>query len=190
MSNKGMSKAEVEALLVRNAGELNRLQAEITAATQTSFEKSKEAGAILREVKKHVPFGKWEDWLEENCPNIAKETARLYMRVADEKNATRLEEAAAQNGNAVADLSLRGVAKILSRPRGPRPAKPNNNAAASPGLTELLKSTGVDEIMKGLHQADKSDAVAAQYGETLEDKISAAPFDTVTLASAEGQRGG
>jgi hypothetical protein len=185
MSAKGMPKAELAETLARNASEINRLHAEITAAAQTSLEKSIEAGLILIAIKKGklVAHGDWATWLDKNCPDVGATTARLYMRVADDKNRAKLEAAAAENGNGVADLSLRGAAKILSKPRGPRAAPKVTPAitigASSPDLKDLLQSTSPNEIRTALKQADK---LAELITTPLQGQLSALPIDDVADA--------
>jgi hypothetical protein len=117
---------------------------------------------MLIEVKKEVKHGEWEPWLCKNCPDISDRTARMYMRFAKPENAKKLEAAAEENGNAVADLSVRGAAKLLSTPRtgngggGNGGGKGNGKAvaqAASPDLKDLLQNVSPDELIKALHEA-------------------------------------
>src|SRR5262245_16846546 len=86
--------------LAKNARIINEAHKEVVAAQQTSLQHAITAGTTLRACKDAIPHGEWTEWLEKNCPDISEETARLYMRLADPKNADRLEEAAEQNGNA------------------------------------------------------------------------------------------
>ncbi|NJL56480.1 DUF3102 domain-containing protein [bacterium] len=67
----------------------------------------KQAGEKLIQIKSSLPHGEWGDWLAEYCPDISERTARNYMRLAE--NWQQLE----QNGNAVADLSLRKALDLL-----------------------------------------------------------------------------
>jgi Protein of unknown function (DUF3102) len=101
--------------LTKNASLINAAHREVVRANKTSIEKAIEAGTILKACKDSMDHGEWSKWLYDNCRDISDETARLYMRLADPKNATKLEEAAKQNGNAVADLSVRGAAKLLRK---------------------------------------------------------------------------
>jgi Protein of unknown function (DUF3102) len=99
--------------LSKNAQLINAAHRQVVQANKTSIEKAIEAGEILRACKKSVGHGAWSKWLHDNCREISEETARLYMRLADPENAPKLEEAAKQNGNGVADLSVRGAAQVL-----------------------------------------------------------------------------
>jgi hypothetical protein len=40
---------------------------------------------LAKENLKAERGGKWSDWLKTNCPDIANETANLYMRLAEHK---------------------------------------------------------------------------------------------------------
>ncbi|NJO20623.1 MAG: DUF3102 domain-containing protein [Spirulinaceae cyanobacterium RM2_2_10] len=67
----------------------------------------KQAGEKLIQVKASLLHGEWGDWLAEHCPDISERTARNYMRLAE--NWQQIE----QNGNGVADLSLRKALDLL-----------------------------------------------------------------------------
>src|SRR5438128_1127159 len=103
-------KKKTEADLLKLAREINRSHAKAVEATQTSIQYAIECGEMLIDVRDNCPYGKWEPWIAEHCPDISKETARLYMRLAKKENRAKLEKAAAETGNAVTDLSIRGAA--------------------------------------------------------------------------------
>jgi hypothetical protein len=101
--------------LAKLARQINVEYAAIIEHTQTSLQRAMAAGAMLKEAKDKVGHGAWEKWLQDNCPEISKETASLYMRL--DKNTSTLEAAAEANQQRVTDLSIRGAAKILAKPR-------------------------------------------------------------------------
>jgi len=103
--------------LTKNASLINAAHRAVVRANKTSIEKAIEAGTILKACKDSVGHGAWSKWLYDNCRDISDETARLYMRLADPENSDKLEAAAKQNGNAVADLSVRGAAEMLAKPQ-------------------------------------------------------------------------
>jgi hypothetical protein len=154
--------------LSKNASLINAAHRAVVQANKTSIEKAIEAGTILRACKDSVGHGAWSKWLYDNCRDISDETARLYMRLADPENSDRLEAAAKQNGNAVADLSVRGAAKMLAKPQTPeqkaaraaaRAAKKEEADAAffrqiGSNVTELLKALAPDEVFKALKDAE------------------------------------
>jgi hypothetical protein len=138
--------------LAHNAGLINAAHHDVVEANKTSISRAIEAGTMLRACKETVGHGGWMKWLAENCPDISEETARLYMRLADPKNVWKLEREAEQNGNAVADLSIRGAAKAIRPPqtaeqkaaraaRAARAAQP-----ASPDLGAMLENSAPDEL--------------------------------------------
>src|SRR5262245_28525769 len=154
--------------LSKNASLINAAHRAIVQANKTSIEKAIEAGTMLKACKDSVGHGAWSKWLYDNCRDISDETARLYMRLADEKNAPKLEEAAKQNGNAVADLSVRGAAKVLAKPQTPeQKAKRAAKIAAKKAeaeaaffrqigsnVAELIKALAPDEVLKALKDAE------------------------------------
>jgi hypothetical protein len=166
-----MSAGKSTGELIKTASEINRLHRLVTEAAQTSLQYSIEIGTMLIDVKKDVKHGDWEEWLAKHCPEISERTARMYMRLAKPENAEKLEAAANENGNAVADLSVRSAAKLLSKPRPPKPsggdtqAKPSGKRkSTSPDLKDLLKNVGPDELGTAL-------ALAAWDNEQIQDLI-------------------
>lgn len=147
--------------LAKNARIINEAHKEIVAAERTSLQHAITAGSTLRACKDSVEHGEWGEWLDKNCPDISEETARLYMRLADPKNADRLEAAAEQNGSAVADLSVRGAAKVLAKKqteeqKAARAAKKKISKVnvAKADVTEQLKALAPDEVLKALKDAE------------------------------------
>jgi hypothetical protein len=142
--------------------EINRLHGLITEATQSSLQYSIEIGTMLLDVKKEVKHGEWEAWLTKHCPDIAVTTAQLYMRLAKPENAAKLEAAAEANAQRVVDLSVRGAAKLLAKPKEPGPPKPPKPPKPTVGkvgkggsvdLTSLLQNVGADELTTALLDA-------------------------------------
>jgi len=154
--------------LSKNASLINAAHRAVVQANKTSIEKAIEAGTILKACKDSVGHGAWGKWLYDNCRDISDETARLYMRLADPDNAEKLEAAAKQNGNAVADLSVRGAAKVLAKSQTPEQkaaraaTKATKKAEAEAAflskigsnVAELLKALAPDEVLKALKDAE------------------------------------
>jgi Protein of unknown function (DUF3102) len=148
--------------LSKNAQLIIAAHRQVVQANKTSIEKALEAGEILRACKKSVGHGAWSKWLHDNCREISEETARLYMRLADPENASKLEEAAKQNGNAVADLSVRGAAKLIraepteeqeaareTRKADKERAKAVDDAARAAALIpKQLRRMDVDDVLR------------------------------------------
>jgi len=148
--------------LAKNARIINEAHKEVVAAQQTSLQHAITAGTTLRACKDAIEHGEWTEWLDKNCPDISEETARLYMRLADPKNSDTLEKAAEENGNTVADLSVRGAAKLLSKPQTPeqkakrdaaRLAKVRRAKAAFDDLAKQLEAVAPDELYMALSDA-------------------------------------
>ena len=132
--------------------QINAAHDAVVESGKSSLTNAIRAGELLVSAKECVEHGEWTQWLADNCPDISEETARLYMRLA--KNENKIEDAAEQNGNAVADLSVRGAAKLISKKREGGSATVKKNGGASPDLPTLLKNVGPDEVATAIKQAD------------------------------------
>ncbi|MGB6286343.1 MAG: DUF3102 domain-containing protein [Xanthobacteraceae bacterium] len=141
------------------ATEINRAYQQIIDGEKKSIEYATEIGEMLIAAKKqHGEHGKWLAWLKAECPQIAETTAALYMRIA--KNGDVLAAAVEANGQRVADLTIRGAAKLLAKPKNPnappRQRKVDEEPAphgVSSDLPTLLESVDVDELVTALQQA-------------------------------------
>lgn len=91
------------------------------------------AGELLPSAKAAVGHGNWESWLAANCPNISPRTARLYMDLAEHDE--EIEKAAEENGNTVADLSIRGARKLITKKRPEEPNPPTKGEGDPPAST-------------------------------------------------------
>jgi Protein of unknown function (DUF3102) len=85
--------------LANSAKEINRLYAliksadeEITDTTKSILTYRIEIGEMLNGVKDtdYGKHGKWQNWLQDNCPTIPLSTANLCMRLAN--NQDKLKE--------------------------------------------------------------------------------------------------
>jgi hypothetical protein len=97
------------------AVQINDAYAKSVEAYSAALAHAIDCGEMLRAAKKLVGHGGWLAWLKVHCPEIPERTATLYMKLA--KNAPKLEEAAKENGNTVADLSIRGAIRVLTEPK-------------------------------------------------------------------------
>lgn len=62
---------------------------QIGASVAASIEHAIRAGLLLLEAKSRLPFGDWQDWLALNTPGVTMEYARIYMRVARNRELVR-----------------------------------------------------------------------------------------------------
>jgi hypothetical protein len=172
--------------LTKNAQLINAAHKVVVSANKTSIEKAIEAGEMLKACKDSVSHGEWSKWLYDNCRDISDETARLYMRLADPKNAQKLEEAAKQNGNAVADLSVRGAAQVIrAKPTAEQEAareatkKANEQAKAAEEAARVaalipkqLRGMSVDNVvslLKATFDLDYLDTLSEALQKHLKD---------------------
>jgi Holliday junction resolvase RusA-like endonuclease len=90
-----------------------RIKAEHEAAAlamRRGVEHAMAAGNLLIEAKAQLKHGQWLPWLEVHCA-MSERTAQLYMRLAQ-----RRPELEASNPQGLADLTLEGASRLLSKP--------------------------------------------------------------------------
>jgi Protein of unknown function (DUF3102) len=94
---------------------INDAHQAVVTSSQSGLEHAIECGEMLKTAKDKVGHGGWENWLADNCPDIAPRTASRYMLLA--KKGDELEKAAEQNGHALADLSVTAANRLLQKPK-------------------------------------------------------------------------
>ena len=121
---------------------------------------------LAKENLKAERGGNWSDWLGINCPEIAQETASLYMRLAEHK---------AKVGKA---KSIREARELLpkSKRRGKPPEpKPeiSNGVTNSTDPAVVLQATDADEIIANIQDdSDKLEEIAkASIVKLTPDKV-------------------
>jgi hypothetical protein len=129
--------------------QINAAHDAVVGSGREGLQNAIRAGELLSSVKQGTEHGDWETWLSANCPDISPRTARLYMRLAN--NDDKLTAKAEQNGNTVADLSVRGAMKLLSEPlteeaKAARQRKQEANKRQK--LQDNLGALAPEEIMK------------------------------------------
>src|SRR5437868_8988009 len=130
MTTPAISKPKPTTQTIR---QINAAHDAVINAARDALQNAFRAGELLSSVKDGQDHGDWETWLSNNCPNISLRTARLYMSLS--KKEDELMAAADQNGNTVADLSVREAQKLLAKPLTPeqkakREAKAKEKEAA------------------------------------------------------------
>jgi hypothetical protein len=152
---------------------------EVVKAESTALPHAIKCGEFLNLAKGTVKAanGKWSDWLGVNCPEIAQETASLYMRLAEHK---------AKVGKA---KSIREARELLpkSKPRGGGNRKSNqqdpeisNAVTNSTDPALVLQTAAADEIIANIQEDDeKMEEVArGSIVKLAPDKV----FDALTRA--------
>jgi Protein of unknown function (DUF3102) len=170
--------------------QINAAHDAVVNAARDALQNAIRAGELLAAVKDGQDHGDWETWLSNSCPNISARTARLYMLLS--RNEDKLTAAAEQNGNTVADLSVREAQKLLAKPQTEEQkaaraaalakkkaeAAKTNKSAGSPDLKDLMQNSGADEI-RALRDADKLDEFEPTLiGQMTPDKV----YDALTKA--------
>jgi len=113
-----MTKAVIN--LAAIAEGINAKQIEAEAAHRSALERTMEAGKLLIEAKKQLPYGQWLPWIEEHC-QVSAEMAGKWMKLAREW--PRLQEAYPEW---VPESGVKDALRLLAKPR----KKPQTDAAA------------------------------------------------------------
>jgi len=71
---------------------INAEYREVVKAERSALPHAIKCGELLNLAKENVKAEKmkWGEWLKVNCPDIAQETASLYMRLAEHKGIRKL----------------------------------------------------------------------------------------------------
>ena len=105
---------------------------------------------------------KWGEWLKVNCPDIAQETASLYMRLAEHKSKVSKAK------------SIREARELLpkAKPRGREP-EISNAVTNSTDPAVVLQATDAGEIIANIQDdADKLEEIAkASIVKLTPDKV-------------------
>jgi hypothetical protein len=134
----------------------------IIKAEGSALEHAIECGKYLALAKENVeaarPKRKWSAWLAEHCPDIHRNTAALYMRLADPENADAIADCKSIRE---ADVKLRqsGNGSCSTTTESPADSDSDESAdeaddaqrvvqrtPASPDLAATLHDAAVDEV--------------------------------------------
>src|SRR5262249_4946385 len=146
----------------------------VVEAEKSALPHAIKCGEYLKLAKENLKAergGNWSDWLGVNCPEIAQETASLYMRLADHK--AKVSKA----------RSIREARELLpkGKPRGRKPEPEISTPVTnSPDPAVVLQATDAGEIIANIQDdADKLEEVAkASIVKLTPDKV----CDTLTKA--------
>ena len=134
--------------------QINTEYREVVKAERAALPHAIKCGELLNLAKENVKAEKmkWGEWLKVNCPDIAQETASLYMRLAEHKSkvskAKSIREA----------RELLPKAKPRGREREPEISTPVTN---SPDPAVVLQATDAGEIIANIQDdTDKLEEVA------------------------------
>jgi hypothetical protein len=92
------------------AAQINQAHGQVEQAFESAVENALTAGKLLLVAKKQVKHGEFEAWIEGNF-EFSSRLARAYMRVAK-----KLPELPGEKWQRVANMSLRGILKLLASP--------------------------------------------------------------------------
>jgi hypothetical protein len=155
---------------------INTEYREVVKAERAALPHAIKCGELLNLAKENVKAEKmkWGEWLKVNCPEIAQETASLYMRLAEHR--AKVSEA----------KSIREARELLpkAQPRGtpPTPKEPQPSsgfepkADNSPTFEEELEVRAADELFPVLVEQwddDELERLFKLIGDHLQQKRTA-----------------
>jgi hypothetical protein len=113
---------QAEGELESQTKRLTKAHSEVLSALGKGCAASIDAGEALLRIKELVPFGKWMDYVEDNC-RIPGRTARFYMELA--KHKPQIEERLKAKGLSFANLGQSEAKRMIStlKPKAPGKAK-------------------------------------------------------------------
>src|SRR6516164_7999995 len=143
---------------------INAEYREVVKAEKSALPHAIKCGELLNLAKENVKAEKmkWGEWLKVNCPDIAQESASLYMRLAEHK--TKVSKA----------KSIREARELLqkAKPHGREP-EISNGVTNSTDPAVVLQATDAGEIIANIaDDADKLEEIAkASIVKLTPDKV-------------------
>jgi hypothetical protein len=141
----------------------------VVEAEKSALPHAIKCGEFLKLAKENLKAergGNWSDWLGINCPEIAQETASLYMRLAEHK---------AKVGKAKSIREARKLLPTAKRRGGNRKEGPeiSNGVTNSPDPAVVLQATDANEIIANIQDdSEKLEEVAkASIAKLTPDKV-------------------
>src|SRR6516165_4444262 len=152
---------------------INTEYREVVKAEKSALPHAIKCGELLNLAKENVKAEKmkWGEWLKVNCPEIAQETASLYMRLAEHKSKVSKAK------------SIREARELLpkAKPRGrEREPEISNGVTNSTDPAVVLQATDAGEIIANIQDdTDKLEEVAkASIVKLSPDKVCVALTQT------------
>jgi hypothetical protein len=145
------------------AEQINAAHQEHIKSAKGTLDYATKAGELLILAKETVDAendgkrGKWEDWLNDHCPNIPETTARMYMRLAKGKDHIRKQQRVVASLAAEGKLSIRAALQLI-----PKTQKELDRAA---------KAKATREEKKAAEKSAVEPPAAAPKSGTIEDNL-------------------
>ena len=115
---------------------------------------------------------KWGEWLKVNCPEIAQETASLYMRLAEHKKLVAKAKSIREARDLLPKKESRGARKEpepddVGEPAGDFDQEPDD----APSLEDELEALAPDELCTMLVETWDDDDKLAQLAKLIGDHL-------------------
>jgi len=117
--------------------------------------------------------GKWEDWLNDHCPDIPETTARIYMRLAKGKDYIRKQQRVVASLAAKGKLSIRAALKLIPKTqkeldravkaKATREEKKADKEAAAGTKSASRSSIAIEDLLPDLAPDELFTAVTATW---------------------------
>lgn len=118
---------------------------------RTNLPRAQMVGEKLKVLQDKAEHGEWKTKLAEYCPEVAYETATLYIRLWNKRE--KLAELAAAKDVTVTDLTIQEARKLLATPKsgsdGSR-SKKAIKAAVEPASGPEPRSVPPDQVIRNL----------------------------------------
>lgn len=173
------------ALLAGYAQKINTAYDELCGTEGKALHKAKEIGEQLAEVRPFIKHGQWEDWLRENCKEIAISTAGEYMRLADPANWEKVTEHLKKHPEQKDKLPVRHALTLFRKTRaagegeGDQEGDGGTNKAAdwSPVEDTILAvaEANIDSIRAAMKQHSKNPKALAKTMEQILENLGISP---------------
>jgi hypothetical protein len=137
------------------AAQINRAHSQVEQAFTSAMGHALTAGKLLLEAKKQLKHGKFKPWIKANF-KFSDRMARAYMRVAEKFPGLPDEER-----QRVADMSLRGVLKLLATPKDKTSTQSDEPPEQPDNLVIMLAEVGTADLVAELGTRDSGEAEPA-----------------------------
>ena len=124
----------------------------VYVAGRQTVERALQAGLCLRKMQELVPYGHWQDWLQQN--EVPNRLARAYMQLAEHKAEVEAKMAAAADLGA--DLTIKQTLKALAKPRSEATPKQKPSPVLKPKdkLEQKPGQSTADTRLEGIEPAE------------------------------------
>jgi hypothetical protein len=155
--------------------QINESHDQVEKACTAAVGHALKAGQFLLEAKGQLNHGEFKPWIEANL-DLSDRMARAYMRVAE-----KFPELPDEKRQRVADMSLRGVLKLLASPKDKADTQSDKQPESPDNIVISLAEVEIADLVAELETRDPRDAEQAllmrvrQWADAAENEIIVRP---------------